>query len=71
MAQVALVGNDQGRASVVERLAFVELPHDAASILDMRLPAHDMQRARAPSILLEGAGQRVVLRIGLELLDEQ
>ena len=56
VVQVTLVGNDEGRAKVVEGRAFVELPQNAAPILGVRIPAHDMQGAREPSILLEGHG---------------
>ena len=42
MAQVPLVGNDQGGPQVVQRLAFVELPHDTPPVRCIGIPPHDM-----------------------------
>ena len=71
VAELALVGNHQGRAQVVQRLAFVELAQNTAPLLGVGIPAHDMEGSHEAAILLEGRGQGVLLRIGLELLDQQ
>ena len=71
LPELPLVGNDEGRAEVVQRLAFVELAQEAAPILRMSVPVHNVQGARQPSIFLQGRGQGVLLRMGLQFLHQQ
>ena len=51
--------------------AFIELTHDTPPVLWVGIPAHDMGCPHQASILLQGAGQRILLGIRLEFLDEE
>ena len=51
--------------------AFVELPEETASILGVGVPPEDMQGSGEAAVLLESARQRILLRMGLELLNEE
>jgi hypothetical protein len=70
-AQLAPVGDEQVRTQVVECLAFIELSQDAASVLLVGIPPQDMEGSHEPSIFLEDARERVLPRLGLELLHQQ
>jgi hypothetical protein len=55
----------------MEGLPFVELAEEAAAILGMGIPPQDMQGSGQTPIVLEGAGQRVLLGMGLQLLYQE
>jgi hypothetical protein len=62
---LALVHDHQSSPYVVECFAFVQLAQEAAPILRVGIPPQDMQRAGEAAILLKGAGQHVLLGMGL------
>ena len=54
----------------MKRLAFVQLADEMAPILGVGVPPQDVQGAGEAAVLLEGAGQRVWLGMGLHLLHD-
>jgi hypothetical protein len=71
VAELAFVRHHHKGPEVVERLTFVELAEKAAPLLWVGIPPEDMQSSGEAAVLLERARQRILLRMGLELLDEE
>ena len=70
-AQLALVSDHQIRAQIVQRLPFVELAHDPTPVVIVGIPPEDVYGPDQAPIFLEGQRQRVLLRIGLQLLHQE
>jgi hypothetical protein len=67
----ALVGVEDGAAQRVELLAFVELAADAAAELFVGEPGeHEVGLDESP-VFLQGLGERVASRAGLQAAEEE
>jgi hypothetical protein len=49
---LSLIRDDEGRPQVMQGLAFIELTQEAAPILRMGIPMHNVERAGQASVLL-------------------
>jgi hypothetical protein len=68
---LALVGDHQGRAQLVQGRALVELAHDPTPILIVGLPPQHGEGPDQPAICLEGRRHRVWLWIRLHRLHQE
>lgn len=55
----------------MQGLPFIELAEEAPPLVRVGIPAEDMEGAGEAPLFWQRAGQRILLGIGLELLDEE